>query len=86
MSTPLRLTVADAAPSGPEPLAVGAKQLAGMLSLSLRTIRGLDAAGKLPRPVAIGNRRLWVVSQIRDWLEAGTPDRATWERMKGGRA
>jgi predicted DNA-binding transcriptional regulator AlpA len=61
---------------------VDAERLAKLLSAGLRSIRAWDAAGKLPRPVKIGGRVVWVVSEIRAWLEAGAPDRATWEARK----
>lgn len=64
------------------PLAVDARRLAKLLSLGLRTVRTLDAAGKLPTPFRCGNRKLWDVSDVRAWMKAGAPDRATWELMK----
>ncbi len=64
------------------PLAVGATRLAPMLDTSVRTVRGLDAGGKLPSPVRLGGSVRWVVSEIEEWLRAGAPDRATWETMK----
>ena len=65
-----------------EPLLVDAQQLALMIGLSLRTIRRMDAAGRLPRPVRIGNCTRWRVSEIRAWSEAGCPDRAAWEQQR----
>lgn len=66
-----------------QPLAVSARQLGAMLGLSVRNIRALDASGKLPKPVRIGGRSVrWPVDEIRDWLAAGAPDRATWETLK----
>ena len=69
------------------PLAVGAKQLGTMLGLSERSIRQLDAGGKLPRPVTIGARSVrWPVAEIEDWLAHGAIDRAAWEAIrKNGR-
>lgn len=64
------------------PLAVDARRLAKLLCLGLRTIRTMDAGGKLPRPVRIGGRVLWSVTELRAWLAAGCPDRETWELMK----
>ena len=65
------------------PLAVDAKRLAAMLGLSTRTIRTMDAAGKLPRPVTLACRSVrWRVDEIRDWLNDGCPDRSTWEVLK----
>jgi predicted DNA-binding transcriptional regulator AlpA len=64
-------------------LAVGANQLAVMLNVSVRTIRALDCAGKLPRPVRIGGRSVrWAVSEIEGWLRARCPNRQTWETLK----
>ncbi|MCH7591786.1 MAG: AlpA family phage regulatory protein [Planctomycetes bacterium] len=68
-------------------LAVNAKKLAAMLGLSERTIRQLDAGGKLPKPVKIGARSVrWPVAEIDAWLAAGAPDRATWNAMRGNRS
>ncbi|MEK6675135.1 MAG: hypothetical protein AABZ47_05695 [Planctomycetota bacterium] len=66
-----------------EPLAVDAKALAGLIGISVRTIRTHDAGGKLPRGVRIGGRKVWIVDEIKRWLESGAPNRATWEAMKG---
>ena len=68
----------------PEPLAVGAEALGAMLGLSVRTIRQLDAAGKLPKPVTIGARSIrWPVAEIEVWLAAGAPDRVAWNAIRG---
>ena len=66
-----------------DPLAISAQQLARMLGLSVRTIRTMDAGGKLPRPVKLnGHAVRWVLDGpkgIRAWLTAGAPDRSTFE-------
>jgi predicted DNA-binding transcriptional regulator AlpA len=67
------------------PLCVDAEGLAAMLGLGLRTIRTHDRAGKLPAPVRIGGRVLWRTEEIRDWLNAGAPDRKTWEARRAAR-
>ena len=67
------------------PLVVDAKRLAKLLCCGLRTIRTHDAAGKLPAPVRIGGRVVWRVSEIRAWLDAGAPDRETWEARRAAR-
>lgn len=73
-------------PAVPEPadppLAVDAKRLGAMLNLGLRTIRSHHACGKLPAPVRLGGRVLWNVAEIKEWLAAGCPDRATWTARK----
>ena len=67
------------------PFVVAAKALAVMLDSSERTIRTWDAAGKLPTPLRIGGGVVWRVDEIRAWLEAGAPDRATWAAMRAKR-
>lgn len=88
MSALSRSALAHAAPSDPPadplPLAVDAKRLAQMLGLSVRTIRAMDCAGKLPRPLRFGHAVRWNFDDIRSWLTAGAPDRRMWEALKGG--
>lgn len=71
------------------PLAVDAKRLAAMLGLSVRTIRSMDSAGKLPRPVKLNGRAVrWVLdgpTGIRSWLQAACPDRGAWGAMTSNR-
>lgn len=65
------------------PLAVDAKGLGPILGgISVRTVRTWDALGRLPAPVRVGNKTLWVVSEVRDWLAAGAPDRACGPRSR----
>lgn len=64
------------------PLVVDAKLLAPLLSCGVRTVRTLDASGKLPKPLRIGGSVVWLLADICDWLEAGAPDRETWESRK----
>lgn len=63
-------------------LTVDARQLGAMLGLSVRTIRTMDAGGKLPRPIRLSGSVRWIVSEIQAWLHAGTPGRADWEALK----
>jgi len=65
-----------------KPLVVDAKLLARLLTCSVRTVRTLDTLGKLPKALRIGGRVVWRVSEIREWLAAGAPDRDTWEARK----
>ncbi len=64
------------------PLAYSAQQLADRLGVSLRHIRRLDSAGKLPRPVRLGRSVRYLASEIEAYLEAGAPDRQRWEALK----
>ncbi len=67
-----------------ELLVMSASELAQKLGVSVRHIRRLDAAGKLPQPVKIGRCVRWRVGDIMEWLQSGTPDRAKWNARKGG--
>ena len=60
-------------------IAVDAVGLAELLGLSVRTIRRLDACGKVPQPVKIGGAVRWRREEIDAWLAAGCPDRDKWE-------
>ncbi len=66
-------------------LVVDAKRLARLLTCGVRTVRTLDAGGKLPKPLRIGGRVVWRVAEIRDWLAAGAPDRDTWAALTAAR-
>ena len=65
-----------------QPLAVSARQLAAMLDLSLRTIRTMDAAGKLPRGIRFGRSVRWSYEELRDWVAHGCPNRKTWNAIR----
>lgn len=47
------------------------------------------AAARVPAPITLGGRTLWRVAELKRWIDAGCPDRKTWEsaeaRRKGGR-
>ncbi len=69
-----------------QPLAIDAKALAATLGVSVRSVRTMDGAGRIPRPVRLNGRCIrWPLDEIRAWLRAGAPDRRTWEAMKGNR-
>lgn len=62
-----------------EPLAVDIKQLAKIVPFAVRTLRRMDASGKLPRGFKVGGRKVWRLSDIRLWCEWGFPPRAVFE-------
>ena len=46
----------------------------------------LAAAGKTPLPVRLGPLRpVYLISELHAWLQAGAPDRVTWQRMRDRR-
>jgi prophage regulatory protein len=66
-------------------LVADGRRLALLLCIGLRTLRTWDAAGKLPSPVRVAGRVLWVLGGpwgIRAWLAAGAPNRDEWEARK----
>lgn len=67
------------------PLVLSARDLAALLRLGLRTIRSMDAAGKLPAPVRVGGSVRWRLDEIRAWLDAGAPDRHAGTAPRGQR-
>jgi predicted DNA-binding transcriptional regulator AlpA len=63
-------------------IAISARQLSQMLSVSLRQCWRLNAAGKLPRPVRLGGSVRWSRQEILDWFSQQCPDRRMWEARK----
>lgn len=53
-----------------------AKLLASDLPAVLREL----GEGRLPRPLLVCGQELWRIAELRYWVVAGCPDRATWER------
>jgi len=62
--------------------ALSATEFGDKLGVSPRHIWRLHATGKLPKPIRLGKSVRWLVNEINEWLEAGAPDRRTWEAMK----
>jgi predicted DNA-binding transcriptional regulator AlpA len=66
-------------------LAASAGALSRRLGVSVRHIRRMHSAQKLPRPVRLGRSVRWPAGEIADWLRAGAPDRERWERVRTAR-
>jgi len=62
-----------------------ARRLAVLTQCGIRTIRTWDAGGKIPAPIRVGGRVVWRLDEIRDWLNAGAPDRTTWAAIRSAR-
>ena len=67
-----------------QPLTISAKVLAQLLGVSLRQVWRLNATAKLPKPIRLGGSVRWLKREIEEFVEAGCPDRQSWEAMKGG--
>lgn len=62
-----------------------ADQLAELFGCSRRHVERMDSAGKLPAAIRIGRLKRWKQAELRAWLDAGAPDRRTWESRQGAR-
>ncbi len=67
-----------------EPLLVGSAVAAAMLGMSQRTLQRLASGDEIPRPLSLGGKRLWSVSELRSWASAGCPTATIWERRSAG--
>ena len=66
-------------PATPCPLLISAAK-AGELCCRSRASWWRDhKAGRIPSPVYLNGRTLWRAEELRDWVNAGCPDRQTWE-------
>ncbi len=61
-------------------LAVDVRGMAQLLPFSVRSLRRMDSAGKLPRGFKLGGRKLWRTADLRSWAELGFPDRKVFEQ------
>lgn len=61
-------------------LTVSIKELAGMLSISERTLFHRLADGSIPRPFKLGRRSLWYFDEVAAWIEAGMPSAQQWQQ------
>lgn len=67
----------------PERLALTAKDAATLCGISRAQWWKLHSAGKTPAPVRLGTKApRWRRAELVAWLDAGCPNRLTWERMR----
>lgn len=66
------------------PLMVDTKKAAAMLGISPRMFSSMNSTGRVPRPVRLGRRVLWRVSELKAWVDAGCPPRERWEADEDG--
>lgn len=62
---------------------ITAKELAAMLSTSVRSVWRYRSAGRLPETVNIAGSIRWRRKDIVQWIEMGCPDRQEFEARKG---
>ena len=61
---------------------VDARVAASLCGISARFWHQLDSAGKVPKPLKLGRRCLWALSELDDWIAAGCPERGQWAQMR----
>jgi hypothetical protein len=64
------------------PLLIDVAELARLTSLSVRTLRRLDAGGDIPGRVVAGRRVLFQTGVIAEWVRAGLPGRDRWTALQ----
>ena len=66
-----------------EPLTVGRKQAAQLFSIGIATFDRWDASGQLgPVGIRKSGRKLWVLTELREWTASGMPCRKEWLARK----
>jgi len=65
------------------PLLLDAKDVGRLLSVSTKTVRRMNASGRLPRPVQPSPGAVrWRTAELEAWIAAGCPSRRDWEAMR----
>jgi len=83
LHSPSPATPPDPPRAAAAPLLLTASDVAGLLAVSLRTVRRLDMTGRLPAPLLIGRAVRWRRAEITSWLAAGAPPRSRWSWPNG---
>jgi len=65
-----------------KPQLMNVKEVAAMLHVSQRHLWRLKAAGKLPKPVRVGECVRWLLNDIETWLELGCPSQRKFENQR----
>jgi len=63
-------------------LCVDAAAAGELVGVSARQWRHLDATDQCPAPIRLGGAVRWRLTELAGWVDAGCPDRITWEAMK----
>ncbi|SRR5579871_5038419 len=75
-------TEAPPVSSAPAALLLRARDAAAACSVSLATWWRWDAAARCPAPVRVGTSVRWRADELRNWIEAGCPDRKAWQASR----
>lgn len=78
-----RLCRALEAPDGVAPEGLDPPAAAAFVGVSVSKWHAMNAAGYCPAPVELGDRcPRWLRGELRAWLYAGAPARATWSQIR----
>lgn len=55
------------------PQLLTAARLAAILDISVRTLRRLQATGRLPHSIRLGGSVRWRAEEVQAWIDAGCP-------------
>lgn len=58
---------------GREAELLSVRDVAALLNCSIRTVRRLNDAGRMPPPIRLGTLLRWQRSELLDWIKAGCP-------------
>lgn len=72
-------------PTSIEPMLLPVQAAAMLLGMSAKALRRADQAGKVPAPVRVGRNVRWRKAELVAWVNAGCPDRETWQVIQNGR-
>jgi len=74
-----------APPGSLTPLLIDMAGLSRLLARSEASLYRDAAAGRLPAALKLGASKRWRYSEIVAWVEAGMPNRRTWEATKAAK-
>tara|TARA_Y100000589_G_scaffold173745_2_gene164919 strand:- start:144 stop:368 length:225 start_codon:yes stop_codon:yes gene_type:complete len=63
-------------------LLLNGDQAARLCGMSKASWYRLNGQGLTPRPIGLLNNQLWSRDELREWCEAGCPDRTRWNNRK----
>jgi predicted DNA-binding transcriptional regulator AlpA len=67
------------------PLLIDMAGLSKLLARSEASLYRDESAGRLPAGLKLGASKRWRYAEIVAWVDAGAPDRKTWEALKAAR-
>lgn len=84
MNRELLLPQAILANCDEEPALITPRELAHLLSVSVRTLWRLRSTGRLPAEIRLGGSVRWQRAETSAWIAAGCPDRQAWAKRGAG--